>query len=94
MTTTVSVNTYTHSVTYVADNILKSLKDIIREVGLDPGKLMGDYETNMRALRAWLSSQDLRQVNLAICQGVARKHSVDRNAFRREFERLNLREGH
>jgi hypothetical protein len=64
--TTVTVNTYTHSVVYVADNILKSLKDIIREVGLDPAKLMGDYETNMRALRAWLSSQDLRQVNLEI----------------------------
>jgi hypothetical protein len=64
--TTVTVNTYTHSVVYVADNILKSLKDIIREVGLDPSKLMGDYETNMRALRAWLSSQDLRQVNLEI----------------------------
>ena len=64
--TTVTVNTYTHSVVYVADNILKSLKDIIREVGLDPAKLMGDYETNMRTLRAWLSSQDLRQVNLEI----------------------------
>ena len=64
--TTVTVNTYTHSVVYVADNILKSLKDIIREVGLDPSKLMGDYETNMRALRAWLSSQDLRRVNLEI----------------------------
>jgi len=64
--TTVTVNTYTHSVVYVADNILKSLKDIIREVGLDPSKLMGDYETNMRALRSWLSSQDLRQVNLEI----------------------------
>ena len=64
--TTVTVNTYTHSVVYVADNILKSLKNVIREVGLDPAKLMGDYETNMRALRAWLSSQDLRQVNLEI----------------------------
>ena len=64
--TTVTVNTYTHSVVYVADNILKSLKNVIREVGLDPAKLMGDYETNMRALRAWLSSQDLRQVNLEL----------------------------
>ena len=34
--TNVAVNTYTHSVTYVADNILKSLKDIIRLSGLDP----------------------------------------------------------
>jgi Bacterial HORMA domain 2 len=64
--TTVTVNTYTHSVVYVADNILKSLKDIIREVGLDPSNLINGYETNMRALRAWLSSQDLRRVNLEI----------------------------
>lgn len=64
--TTVTVNTYTHSVVYVADNILKSLKDIIREVGLDPANLMNGWESNMRALRTWLSSQDLRQVNLEI----------------------------
>jgi hypothetical protein len=31
--TSVVVNTYTHSVTYVADNILKSMKDIIRLSG-------------------------------------------------------------
>ena len=37
--TSVAVNTYTHSVTYVADNILKSLKDIIRLSGLDPGEV-------------------------------------------------------
>jgi hypothetical protein len=41
MTTTVSVNTYTHSVTYVADNILKSIKDIIRLSGLNPAKFAG-----------------------------------------------------
>ncbi len=36
--TAVAVNVYshTHSVTYVAENILKSLKDIIRLSGLDP----------------------------------------------------------
>lgn len=64
--TTVTVNTYTHSVVYVADNILKSLKDIIREVGLDPSNLMNGWESNMRALRTWLSSEDLRQVHLEI----------------------------
>ena len=37
--TSVAVNTYTHSVTYVADNILKSMKDIIRLSGLDPDEL-------------------------------------------------------
>lgn len=64
--TSVAVNTYTHSVTYVADNILKSFKDIIRLSGLDPGKLVASWETNMRALRAWLDSGDLESVVLEV----------------------------
>lgn len=64
--TSVAVNTYTYSVTYVADNILKSFKDIIRLSGLDPGKLVADWETNMRALRAWLNSGHLERVVLEV----------------------------
>lgn len=64
--TAVTVNTYTHSITYVADNILKSLKDIIRLVGLDPTNLVNGWESNLRALKTWLESGDLRQVNLEI----------------------------
>ena len=40
--TSVAVNTYAFSVTYVADNILKSMKDIIRLSGLDPTNLVGE----------------------------------------------------
>jgi hypothetical protein len=64
--TTVAVNTYTHSVTYVADNILKSLKDIVRLSGLDPSHLVNSWESTMRAMRAWLESQHLEQVTLEI----------------------------
>jgi hypothetical protein len=64
--TTVSVNTYTHSVTYVADNILKSLKDIIRLTGLDPSEFVGDWESNQRAIKTWLESQHLQTVKLEI----------------------------
>ena len=39
--TSVAVYSYTHSVTYVADNILKSFKDIIWLSGLDPTNLVG-----------------------------------------------------
>ena len=42
--TSVAVYTYTHSVTYVADNILKSFKDIIRLSGLDPAKFVDDWD--------------------------------------------------
>ena len=64
--TSVTVNTYTHSVTYVADNILKSLKDIILLSGLDPSALANTRESKMRALKAWLESRDLEKVVLEI----------------------------
>ncbi|WP_439633353.1 HORMA domain containing protein [Glycocaulis sp.] len=64
--TSVAVNTYTHSVTYVADNILKSIKDIIRLSGLDPSNLVSSWDSKMRALKAWLGSGDLETVVLEI----------------------------
>lgn len=64
--TSVTVNTYTHSVTYLADNILKSFKDVIRLSGLDPGRLVADWETNMRALKTWLGTGDLERVVLEV----------------------------
>lgn len=64
--TTVSVNTYTHSVTYVADNMLKSLKDIIRLSGLDPTNFIEDWDVNMRGIKRWLQTQDLERVDLEI----------------------------
>jgi hypothetical protein len=62
----VSVYSYTHSVTYVAENILKSLKDIIRLSGLDPAEFVGDWELNMRAVNTWLQTGDLERVMLDI----------------------------
>jgi hypothetical protein len=64
--TSVAVNTYTHSVTYVADNILKSFKDIIRLSGLDPSNLVNSWDSKMRALKAWLESGHLEAVVLEI----------------------------
>jgi hypothetical protein len=64
--TSVTVNTYTHSVTYVSDNILKSLKDIIVLSGLDPSHLVSTWASKTRALKAWLGSQDLTKVVLEI----------------------------
>ena len=64
--TAVAVYSYTYSVTYVADNILKSLKDIIRLSGLDPARLVNSWDSNMRALRTWLDSGDLQRVVLEI----------------------------
>ncbi len=66
MTTLVTVNTYTHSVTYVSDKILKSLKDIILLSGLSPEKLTLDWEVLHLGIKIWLSSQDLQQIHLEV----------------------------
>lgn len=64
--TSVGVYSYTHSVTYVADNILKSLKDIIRLSGLDPTNLVEDWGVLMRGMTTWLASGHLECVVLEI----------------------------
>lgn len=64
--TTVAVYSFTHSVTYVADNILKSFKDIIRLSGLDPTNLVEGWETKMRGLKTWLASGHLEKVVLEV----------------------------
>jgi hypothetical protein len=64
--TNVVTYSYSHSVTYVADNILKSLKDIIRLSGLDPSQFVASYADYTRALEAWLNSGDLEMVILEI----------------------------
>ncbi|GGA33118.1 HORMA domain containing protein [Neptunicoccus cionae] len=63
-----SVITYsrTQSVTYVADNVLKSLKDIIRLSGMNPANLMDTAESKMRALKTWLGTGDLERITLEI----------------------------
>lgn len=64
--TSVSVYSHTHSVVYVADNILKGLKDIIRRSGLDPANFVRGWESNLRAIRTWIESGHLVKVFLEI----------------------------
>ena len=69
----VAVFSYTHSVVYVADNILKSLKDIVRLSGLDPARLAGDWEVLLRGISTWIESQHLETVTLEIYDPVTDK---------------------
>lgn len=62
----VAVYSYTHSVTYVADNILKSLKDIIKLSGLNPAELVDNWFSTLEALQTWIESQHLERVILEI----------------------------
>ncbi len=66
MSTSVCVNTYTHSVTYVADNVLRSMQDIVRQSGLSPEKLATQWASIDLALRTWISSKYLETVILEV----------------------------
>lgn len=66
MSTFVTVNTYTYSVTYVANNVLMCLKDIIRRSGLDPDKLTSDWPVLERGLAKWLETKHLETVTLEV----------------------------
>lgn len=62
----VSVYTYSHSVTYVSDNILKSFKDIIRLSGLDPSHLTSQWPVLLSGISTWISTGHLERVILEV----------------------------
>ena len=64
-TYTVSI-TYTHTVTYVTTKMLLSIKEVIREIGLDPSKFSDDWDSNERAISTWLASRHLERVTLEV----------------------------
>jgi hypothetical protein len=64
-TSTVTYNS-THTVTYVTDKMLLLLKEIIREIGLDPAKLVDEWGGLEKAVSTWLRSQHLKKVTLEI----------------------------
>lgn len=58
--------TYTHTVTYVTTKMLLTLKEIIREIGLDPVRFTDSWHTYEGAISAWLSSRHLQRVSLEV----------------------------
>lgn len=64
-TYTVSI-TYTHTVTYVTTKMLLTLKEIIREIGLDPARFTDSWDSNERAISTWLASRHLQRVILEV----------------------------
>jgi len=65
---TVNVTTYTsaHTIAHVTSKMLLLLKEIIREVGLDPSKLADEWENLERGVSTWLKSRHLNQLTLEI----------------------------
>ena len=66
MNTSVIVNTYSHSVTYVAENLQKTLKNIVVLSGLDPGQMIEGWASTNLAISTWMQSKDLEKITLEI----------------------------
>lgn len=66
MSTSVVVNTYAFSATYVTDNILRTLEDIVRESGLDPSKIADERVVLTRGIKAWIDSEHLETIVLEV----------------------------
>lgn len=66
MSTFTVSTTYTHSVTHVAIKMLLTIKEIIREIGLDPAQFVRDWESYELAISTWLASRHLKRVVLEV----------------------------
>ncbi len=52
----------TYSVVFLSDNLRNTLREVIRENGLCPEKLMQDWKTIERGIRTWLNSGHLTRI--------------------------------
>lgn len=66
MSSHVSVNTHSYSITHVTGELLRSLKVIILLSGLSLDKLITSWESVERAASTWLRSKTLKQVTLEV----------------------------
>jgi hypothetical protein len=66
MATSVQVSTSTHSTTFVANNLLRSIKQLIVGSGLTANKLAGEWAVLERGIAAWLASGHLRTLTLEV----------------------------
>ncbi|MBK8614736.1 MAG: HORMA domain containing protein [Flavobacteriales bacterium] len=66
--TSVNVSVYTtaHTITHVTTNILSQLKDIIRQIGLDPSQFINEWSENEKAVSTWLNSRHLSCITLEV----------------------------
>lgn len=73
MSTQVAVNTHSHSVTYVTDKLLGSVKEIVRLSGLDPDKLSDDWQVLELGILTWLNDEHLEVVHLEVYHATTNK---------------------
>jgi hypothetical protein len=52
----------THSIAFLSDNLRNTLREVIRENGISPNKLVQDWETIERGIQTWLRTGHLNNV--------------------------------
>ena len=67
MSTSVAVNTHTHTATYLAAKMMLTLKELIRETGLKPENMCGTWMSLETAIAFYLRNRTLRKVILEVC---------------------------
>lgn len=66
MATSVRVNTSAYAATYVATNMIRGLKQIIRAAGLDPAGLLSQWAVLEAGVSAWLQSGHLTSLVMEV----------------------------
>ena len=64
--TSVAVNVHTHSATYVATNMLRSIRQIIKGCGLSPAKMVNQWAILEAGVATWLESGHLEALVLEV----------------------------
>lgn len=62
--TSLSTYTRTHTATHLADVILGSIADILGTLGIDATRVFADWDTDQRAISAWIEEGSLASVAL------------------------------
>src|SRR5438270_5536135 len=62
--TSVTTYTRTHTATHLADVILGSVADILATLGIDATRVFADWDTDQRAISAWIEEGSLACVAL------------------------------
>lgn len=66
MSTSVSVNTSTHTATYIASKMMLTLKEIVRTSGLKPENMASSWPSLEGGIAFYLRNQNLKKVVLEI----------------------------
>ena len=66
MKTAVAVNVQAHSATHVATNMLRSLRQIIRDTGLSVQKMVDQWDSLEEGVETWLQSEHLQALILEV----------------------------